>query len=82
MFNVQRAITPKVSKSELRFMNSARRLMVLYICVKFCENIKNGIRLMERTRVHGRNGYVQFLKSNNSVRRQTRVTIHVVCTSS
>ena len=39
MFNVQRAITPKVGKSELQFMCSAHRLIVLYICVKFRENI-------------------------------------------
>ena len=37
----------KVSKSELWFMCSARFLMVLYICVKFRENITNGIRVME-----------------------------------
>ena len=48
-------------------MCSARRLMVLYICVKFLENITNGIRVMERTREHGRNGYVQCSKGNNSV---------------
>ena len=35
MFNVQRAINPKVGKPELRFMCSARRFVVLYICVKF-----------------------------------------------
>ena len=29
---VQRAITPKVGYPELRFMCSARRLMVLYMC--------------------------------------------------
>ena len=43
MLNVQRAITPKVSKPELRFMCSARCLIVLYICVKFHENILNGV---------------------------------------
>ena len=59
MFNVQRAKTPKVGKSELQFMCSALRLIMLYICVKFCENITNGIRVMERTQVHGRNGYVK-----------------------
>ena len=59
-FNVQRAITPKVDKSELWFMCSARRLMALYIRVKFRENM-NDIRVMERTRVHGRNGYLQYL---------------------
>ena len=37
MFNVQRAITPKVGKPELWFMCSAHHLMVLYIGAKFCE---------------------------------------------
>ena len=39
MFNVERAITPKLGKPELLFMCSAHPLMVLYIYVKFCENI-------------------------------------------
>ena len=39
MFNIQRAIAPKVGKPELWIMYSAHRLMVLYIYVKFCENI-------------------------------------------
>ena len=56
---VQRAITPKVGKPELWFMCSAGRLIMLYICVKFRKNITNGIRVMEQTQVHGRNGYVQ-----------------------
>ena len=55
-FNVQRAITQEVGKPELRFMCSACCLMVLYICVKFGENISNSFQLKERTRVHGRNG--------------------------
>ena len=38
-FNVQRAITPKVGKPELWFICSASRLIVLYIFVKFRENI-------------------------------------------
>ena len=46
MFNIQRAITPKAGKPELRFMSH-----VLYICVKFRENISDGIRVMERTRM-------------------------------
>ena len=49
MFNDQRVITPKVGKPELWFMCSERHLMVLYICVKFRENISNGIRVTERT---------------------------------
>ena len=49
----------KRRQTELRFMCPACRLMMLYICVKFRENITNGIRVMERTRLHGRHGYVQ-----------------------
>ena len=49
MFNVQRAITPKVGKPELLFMCSACHLIMLYICVKFRENIANGVRVMEQT---------------------------------
>ena len=82
LFNVQRAITPEVGKLELWFMCSAHRLMVFYICVKFHEIIKNCIRVMERTRVHGRNCYVQCSKGNNSKSRQIRVTVHVFCTLS
>ena len=39
MFNVQRAITPKVGKPELLFMNSACCLTNLKICVEFHQNI-------------------------------------------
>ena len=39
MFNVQRAIAPKVVKPELWFMWSAHHLIVIYICVKFGENV-------------------------------------------
>ena len=47
--NTQSAITPKVGKPELQFMCSARRLMVLNICVKFHENMSSGFKVMERT---------------------------------
>ena len=33
--NTKRAITPKIGKPELRFMCSARRLMVFNVYVKF-----------------------------------------------
>ena len=49
-FNVQRAITLKVGKPESWFICSASCVLVLYTCVKFCENI-------EWTRVHSRNDY-------------------------
>ena len=48
--NTQRVITPKVGKPELRFMFSARRLMVFNVCVKFHENISSGFKVMEWTR--------------------------------
>ena len=48
--NTQRAITPKVEKSELRFMCSARRLMVFNVCVKFHENMSSGFKVTEWTR--------------------------------
>ena len=54
MFNVQKAITPKVGKPELQFMCFActkYSLTVLYICEKFREIISDGIRVMERTRI-------------------------------
>ena len=51
IFNVQRAITPNVGRPELWFMCSACCLMVLYICVKFSENIANGISILEQTQV-------------------------------
>ena len=48
--NTQRAITPKVGKTELWFMFSARRLLVFSVCVKFHENMSSGFKVMERTR--------------------------------
>ena len=46
----RRAITPKVGKPELRFMCSARGLMVFNVCVSFRENMSSGFKVMERTR--------------------------------
>ena len=34
---------------ELRFLFSAHRLMMIYICTKFHENILDGIKVKERT---------------------------------
>ena len=49
IFNIQRAITLKVGKQELWFISSARRLMVLNVCVKFHINMSSGFKVMERT---------------------------------
>ena len=78
IFNVQRAITPKVGIPDLQLMSYANRHIKLYICVKFCENI-------ERTWVHSRNGSFQYLlcsKGCNSKSRITKVTFFVFCTLS
>ena len=34
---------------KLQFLFSAYCLMVLYICIKFCKNISNGFKVIERT---------------------------------
>ena len=50
--SIQRAITPKVGKPELRFvcfMCSACRLMVFNVYVKFHENMSNNFKVMEQT---------------------------------
>ena len=46
--NTQKAKTPKVGKPELWFMCSARCLMV-FVCVKFPENMSSGFKVMKRT---------------------------------
>ena len=46
----QRAITQKVEKPELRFLCSARRLMVFNVGVKFHENMSRRFKVMEWTR--------------------------------
>ena len=53
---------PKISKGNNSAKNvggvtvliSARRLIMLYICTKFCEIISNGIKVMDRTRMFNR----------------------------
>ena len=47
--NTQRAIAPKVGKPELRFLCSARCLVVFNVCVKFHENMSSGFKVMEWT---------------------------------
>ena len=60
-------------------MCSACRLILLYICVKFHENISNCFQITEWTRVHGRNGYVQCSKGSNSNSRQIRDMVPLIC---
>ena len=50
MHKVQREITQKVSMAELPFLHSARHLMLIDICIKFCEYSLSGFQVIERTR--------------------------------
>ena len=45
----QRGITPKVYRQELLFLCSAHLLTMLYISMKFQENILNDFQVIERT---------------------------------
>ena len=65
----------KKCNPELRFLRSALRLMLLYICVKFHENISNGFGVTERTRFCLRNCYLQSSKGHNSKSINTRVMV-------
>ena len=80
IFNVQRAITPKVCNPELRFLSSARRLVVLNICVKFHENIFNGLKLPSGHEYVVKFVIFQCSKDNKSKRMQSRVTVPALCT--
>ena len=51
MVKFKRGITPKLSGQDLRFLCSARRLMMFYICMKFRENILNGFQVIKQTRL-------------------------------
>ena len=93
MLNVQRAINPKLGKPELRFMCSACRPIVVYICMEFCEKImheryqSNGADTSTWVvyggaalyNLHGRNGYVQCSKGNNSKSRSQE--LRLICSA-
>ena len=64
IFNVQRAITPKLCNPELRFLCYARSLVLLNICVKFHE--RSGFEVTELTWVCVKIAIFQCLKGNNS----------------
>ena len=51
IYNVQRAVRPKASNSELWFLCYAHRIMVIYICIKFQENISNSFQVIEQTHI-------------------------------
>ena len=54
--------------------------MVVYICIKFQENISNTFQVTEETQIYYRNYYFQSSNGHNSKRRLSRVTVLVFCT--
>ena len=63
---------------ELPFLQSARRLMLVDICMKFHDASLYGIKVIERTQFcEG-----QSSKGNNSKNINARVTVLALCTSS
>ena len=62
-YYVQRADPPK---AELRFLCFANCIMVIYICIKFQENILNSFQVTGWTKIYYRNHYFQNSKCHNS----------------
>ena len=58
----QRVSNSKMYRQELWFLCSACRLMMLYVSMKFHENILNGFQVIEQTQ----NYHCQISKGNNS----------------
>ena len=63
---------------ELPFLHSARRLMLVDICMKFHDASLYGLKVIERTQFWEG----QSSKGNNSKNINARVTILALCTSS
>ena len=82
-FNVQRAVTPKVTRVTVhQFCTLSHG--ALNLCKVSSKCLLWGFQLTERTLVRGRNGYFQYLgcsKGRNSKDRLTRVVVLVLCTS-
>ena len=95
IFNIQRAITLKAGKQELRFMHCACHLMVFNICVKFHENMSSSFKVMDQTQklltdTHTQS-HIHREKTKtiypialhiSYARGITRVRVHVFCMSS
>ena len=51
IYNVQRVVTPKAGNLELWFLCSAHHIMMIYICIKFQENVSNSFQVTEQTHI-------------------------------
>ena len=69
IFNIQRAITVKVGKQELRFICSACHL----ICVKFHKNMSSGFKVRKKTK--------KLLRDTHTQKRKLYTPLHayLVC---
>ena len=67
---------------ELPFLHSARRLMLVNICMKFHDASLYGLKVKERTRWRQRFCEGQSSKGYNSKNINARVTVLALCTSS
>ena len=65
-------------RQEEQFLWSARHLIILYMSIKFHENILNGFQVIQGTQ----NYHCRISKGNNSKNVLTRVTVLVLCTLS
>ena len=81
IYNVQRVVTPKAGDSELCVLCSAHHIMVIYICIKFQENILNSFQATEWTHIL-QTSLVSSSKGHNSKSRLSRCTVCMFCTSS
>ena len=65
-------------KVESRFLFSAHRVMMVYICTKFHENILHGIKVIKRTRIQSE----KFQRAIILLKNVGGVSVLVLCTSS
>ena len=77
-YHVQFQNSRTIYRQELQFVCSARRLMMLYISIKFHENILNGFQVKEWTRIY----HCRISKGNYSNNVYTKVTVGIFCMSS
>ena len=81
IYNVQMAAAPKAGNYELWFLCSAHHILVIYICIKFQENISNSFQVTEQTHILQKSLF-KYSKGHNPNRRLSSSTVCLFCTSS
>ena len=79
MFKGQKQVIESYGSCVLHF---AHHIMVIYVCIKFQENILNSFKVTEWTQIYYGNHYFHSSKGHNSKSRLTSVMDLVFCTSS